>query len=81
MKKKLALMTLLFIVFSSPLQAQRLKIQAKRLEQGVKKIAASHHRLWKVARTLWARVQHLEKELLQKVEPVEPPPPPEPPLT
>ncbi len=65
--KKTALIVLLLATACTPLHAQRLKDQANRLEKGVQKLAKSHHRLWTVARTLWARVQHLENEL-QKQE-------------
>jgi hypothetical protein len=60
--KKTALIVLLLATISIPLNA-RLKDQARNLEKGVQKLASSHHRLWKIARTLWARVQYLEKEL------------------
>ena len=60
--KKTLLIVLLLTTTSVPLHA-RLKDQARHLEKGVQKLASSQHRLWKVARTLWTRVQQLEKEL------------------
>ncbi len=65
--KKIAFIILFLAITSTPAHA-RLKDQARNLEKATQNIAKSHHRLWKVARNLWARVQHLEGELKKQAE-------------
>ena len=61
--KKVTFLAILLIAFCAPIDAVRLTSQANNLNNGVRALAKSHNRLWKLASSLQMQVQQLEKEL------------------
>ena len=61
--KKLIIIALILVITCLPTHAERLKARTQQFETRTKKLAISHHRMWKELRRLHEELNQIKKKL------------------